>query len=60
MENGAKIGAVAQMEEEKCQPDMVTLVKKFAGKDLPIAVTRDIGHGTDAKGIWIGREFAAE
>lgn len=57
---GILLGTFTQMESEKCQPDIVTLVKKFAGENLPIAVTRDIGHGTNAKGIWIGREFAAE
>lgn len=57
---GILLGTFTQMEAEKCQPDMVALVKKFAGKDLPIAVTKDVGHGTDAKGIWIGREFIFE
>lgn len=33
------------------------LIKGFAGSDLPIAITKDIGHGTDAKGIIIGREL---
>ncbi|MBD5548835.1 MAG: LD-carboxypeptidase [Lachnospiraceae bacterium] len=57
---GILLGTFTQMEAEKCQPDMVALVKKFAGENLPIAVTRDIGHGMNAKGIWIGREFATE
>lgn len=47
-------GTVPQMEAEKCAPDMVTLVCKFAPRDLPIAVTPDIGHGTNAKAIRIG------
>lgn len=54
---GILLGTFTQMEAEKCMPDMVTLVKKFAKENMPIAVTGDIGHGTDAKGIWIGREF---
>lgn len=54
---GILLGTFTKMEAEKCQPDMTAIIKKFAGKDLPIAVTRDIGHGTNAKGIWIGREF---
>lgn len=55
---GILLGTFTQMEVEKSQPDMETLVKKFAGKDQPIAVTKSIGHGTDAKGIWIGRELS--
>ncbi|MDE5910435.1 MAG: hypothetical protein K2H52_17165 [Lachnospiraceae bacterium] len=45
------------MEAEKCMPDMVTLVQKFAPK-IPIAITRDIGHGTDAKAVLIGRKLS--
>ena len=29
----------------------------IAGEELPIAVTRKIGHGTDSKGILIGRKL---
>ena len=35
----------------------LSLVQKVAGKDLPIAVPKEIGHGTDAKGIVIGQEM---
>ena len=45
------------MEREGCNPAIETLVKRIVGSDMPIAVTRDIGHGTDAKGIVIGREM---
>lgn len=55
--SGILLGTFTQMEAEKCVPDMEMLVKKFAGEKLPIAVTKDIGHGTDAKGILIGREL---
>lgn len=33
----------------------VTLVKRSVGGKLPIAKTRNIGHGTDSKGIAIGK-----
>lgn len=36
--------------------NMEVLVQRMVGKELPIAVTRDIGHGTDAKGIMIGQK----
>lgn len=31
--------------------------QKKSGKNLPIAVTSDIGHGMDSKGIVIGQEI---
>ncbi len=55
--SGILLGTFTQMEAEKCTPDMETLVRRLVPKDLPVAVTRDIGHGTDAKGIVIGREL---
>lgn len=54
---GILLGTFTEMEAEKCIPNMEMLVKRIVGKDLPIAVTRDIGHGTDSKGIIIGREI---
>ncbi len=54
---GILLGTFTQMEKEKCVPDMETLVRRMVKKDLPVAVTRDIGHGTDAKGILIGQEY---
>lgn len=55
--NGILLGTFTEMEREGCNPDIETLVKRIVGSDMPIAVTRDIGHGTDAKGIVIGREM---
>lgn len=55
---GILLGTFTQMEADKCIPTVETLVSKIAGKDLPIAVTRDIGHGADAKAIVIGRELS--
>ncbi|MBD5513841.1 MAG: LD-carboxypeptidase [Lachnospiraceae bacterium] len=54
---GILLGTFTEMQEKNAVPDIETLVRKFAGNDLPIAVTGQIGHGTDAKGIWIGREL---
>ncbi len=55
--SGILLGTFTEMETEKCIPDIVTLVKKIARENLPIAVTKDIGHGTDSKAIVIGREL---
>ena len=54
---GILLGTFTEMESEKCVPGIAELIKRIAGKDLPIAVTRNIGHGTDSKGILIGREL---
>lgn len=54
---GIILGTFTEMETEKCIPTIETVVKKIVGEDLPIAVTRDIGHGTDSKGIMIGQEI---
>lgn len=55
---GILLGTFTEMEAENCVPTVETLVKRIVGKDLPIAVTREIGHGTDSKGIVIGREVS--
>lgn len=57
---GILLGTFTQMEAESCTPTVATMVREIAGKALPIAVTGDIGHGTDAKGIVIGREWNGE
>lgn len=54
---GILLGTFTEMESEKCVPGVAELVKRIAGTELPIAVTRKIGHGTDSKGIVIGREL---
>lgn len=51
---GIILGTFTEMEKENCIPNMVTLVKRKVPKELPIAVTREIGHGTDSKAILIG------
>lgn len=51
---GILLGTFTQMEEEQCTPDVVSLVKRFADKELPLAKTQEIGHGPGSKGIVIG------
>ena len=55
--NGILLGTFTRMEKEQVQPDAVTLVKEFAGSELPIAKTAYIGHGSDSKGAVIGRYY---
>lgn len=54
---GILLGTFTQMEAEKCTPTVETLIREIAGKELPIAVTPDIGHGTDSKAIIIGQKL---
>lgn len=54
---GILLGTFTQMEREKYSPDITELVKAYAGKELSIAKTKEIGHGTDSKGIVIGEEM---
>ena len=54
---GILLGTFTEMEEKKCSPSMVELVQRIVGKDMPIVVTKDIGHGIDAKAIVIGMKY---
>ena len=55
---GVLLGTFTEMEEKECVPSMEELVQRMVKKDMPIAVTKDIGHGTDAKAIVIGKEYS--
>lgn len=57
---GVLLGTFTEMEEKECVPSMAELVKRIVGKDMPIAMTKDIGHGTDAKAIVIGKAYVLE
>jgi len=53
--NGILLGTFTTMEKNQCQPDIEALVKEYAGTQIPIAVTREIGHGKDSKAMVIGK-----
>ena len=55
--SGVLLGTFTQMEKEGCRPAMEALVMQYAGQDIPVVKTYEIGHGTDAKGIMIGKEI---
>lgn len=57
---GIIFGTFTEMDREKYIPTIETLVKRTVGQDLPIVVTRNIGHGTDSKGMIIGQEIYLE
>ncbi len=55
---GILLGTFSEMEANHCEPDIISLIRLFAGNDIPIAQTREIGHNDDSKAIWIGKEIA--
>ena len=57
---GILLGTFSEMQEKGYEPMIEALVQRIVGKDLPIAVTKDIGHGTDAKAIVIGESMRLE
>jgi len=57
---GILLGTFTEMESNQCQPTIEMLVKRIAGNQLPIAKTKEIGHGTDSKAIVIGQTVTLE
>ena len=55
--SGILLGTFTKMEKEGCVPVISELVKAYAGNEIPIAQTAEIGHGTDSKAIIIGKEM---
>lgn len=53
---GILLGTFTEMEKDESVPSIIDLVKMYAGTNIPIAKTAEIGHGTNSKGIVIGRE----
>lgn len=51
---GILLGTFTQMEQERCRPDVWTLLRRFAGPELPVARTALVGHGTDSKAVLVG------
>lgn len=57
---GILLGTFTEMESNQCQPTIEMLVKRIAGNQLPIAMTKEIGHGTNSKAILIGQTLTFE
>lgn len=51
---GILLGTFTQMEQEKCKPDVWTLLKGFVSSKLPVATTAFVGHGTDSRAVLVG------
>lgn len=54
---GILLGTFTEMAEADCKPDIITLLREYVGKDMPIAVTGEIGHGVDSKALMIGQKM---
>ena len=53
--SGIILGTFTEMKNST--PTVEELIKKWVSKEMPIALTREVGHGTDSKAIIIGREI---
>lgn len=53
--NGILLGTFTRLDTEIFVPSVEELMQRIAGKDIPVARTMQIGHGTDAKCIYIGQ-----
>lgn len=54
---GILLGTFTTMEAKGRTPDFLALLKECVPDTMPIAVTREIGHGNDSKAIRIGAPF---
>lgn len=53
--NGILLGTFTRLDSEIFVPSVEELVQRIAGRDIPVARTMEIGHGTDSKCIYIGK-----
>lgn len=54
--NGILLGTFTKMEEDNCKPTVEEILKNILkDNQLPIAKTKEIGHGSDSKCIPIGK-----
>lgn len=54
---GILLGTFTQLEQENGIDAAPILLQRFVRRDLPIAKTKQIGHGADSKAIMIGRSM---
>ncbi len=58
--NGILLGTFTKLDMEVFVPSIEELVQRYAGCDIPVARTFDIGHGAGSKCIYIGKEMKLE
>ena len=54
---GILLGTFTNYEKAELAMSVFDLLKMHISKDLPVACTRDIGHGNDSKAIVVGKEY---
>lgn len=54
--NGMVLGTFTRLEEQNMRDVLEQEVLHISG-NLPVAVTKDIGHGRNARCAWIGKEY---
>ena len=51
---GVLLGTFTEMDSEGYLPTVWELLREYVKEDLPVAATKEIGHGTNSKAILIG------
>ena len=54
---GILLGTFTAYEKADLTLSVFDLLKTHIREDLPVAVTAEIGHGTDARAVYIGRKY---
>ena len=52
---GILLGTFTTMEKEERKEAVCRLVRHFAGSEIPVAKTQEVGHGEDSKAVVMGR-----
>lgn len=52
--SGVLLGTFTMMEADEEWPDVETLIREYLPENIPLAKTRQIGHGSDSRAIRIG------
>ena len=55
--NGILLGTFTRLDSEIFVPSVEEIAQKVVGRDIPIARTMDIGHGADAKCVYVGEKM---
>lgn len=55
--SGILLGTFTELDKDAKFFTIESLIKKYAGENLPVARTEKIGHGADSKAIFIGKEM---
>ena len=58
--SGVLLGTFTEMEKNGYAPSVEELIKQYVNEKTPVAKTREIGHGKDAKAVRIGAEIVLD